>query len=119
LTGFGFAKDYDAIVKLEREGHVYQIALEYERTPKTDGRYADVRKKVEEETHLDCLLYLTPSYPLLAHVAKSFARCSTPVYFALADEFRKNTLDAMVMDGRRLRSFPLGAALDANPRRPA
>ena len=119
LTGFGFPKDYDAIVKLEREGRAYQVALEYERTPKTREKYVSVRKAMEEERQLDCILYLTPAYPLLALVAKSFERCTKPVYFALADEFRKNTLDAMVMDSKRLRSFPLGAALDANSRRSA
>ena len=57
-----------------------------------------------------------PNYPLLAYVATVFERCAKPVYFALADEFQRNTLDAMVMDSRRLRSLPLRALLDANAR---
>src|SRR5215831_15661193 len=79
FTDFGFAKDYDAVAKIERR--------------------------------VDCILYLMPAYPLLAHVAKSFERCAMPVFFALVDEFRRNTLETMVMDGRRFTSFPLSAAL--------
>ena len=39
------------------------------------------------------------------------------MYFALSGDFRKNALDAVVMDSRRLRSVPLCVVLDANSRR--
>ena len=51
------------------------------------------------------------------YVATLFERCTKPVYFALADEFQRSTLDAMVMDSRRLRSLTLRALLDANAHR--
>ena len=71
---------------------------------------------MEKESQLDCVLYLMPNYPLLTYVATLFERCTKPVYFALADEFQRNTLDAMVMDSRRLKSLTLHALLDANAR---
>src|SRR5262252_1538672 len=111
FTDFGFAKDYDAVAKIERAGHQYQIAIEYERTPKARERYADVRRLIERERHVDCVLYLMPAYPLLAHVAKSFERCTIPVSCALVDEFLRHALESMVMDSRRLASFPSIAPL--------
>jgi hypothetical protein len=119
FTDFGFAKDYDAVAKIECAGHIHQIAIEYERTPKARQRYADVRRLIEGERQVDCVLYLMPAYPLLAHVAKSFERCTIPVFFALVDEFRRNTLETMVMDGRRLTSFSLRDVLEAGARRSA
>jgi len=116
FTAYGFAKDYDAVVKVERDGRSYQFALEYERSPKTPEKYVRVRQVLEKESHVDCIVYVLPAYPLLSYVATFFERCSKPVYFALSDDFRKNALDAGVMDGRRLRSVPLFAVLDANSR---
>lgn len=117
FTAYGFAKDYDAVVKVEREGHSYQFALEYERSPKTPEKYARVRQVLEKENQVDCIVYVLPAYPLLSYVATFFERCAKPVYFALSDDFRKNTLDAAVMDSRRLRSVPLCAVLDTYLRR--
>jgi hypothetical protein len=117
FTAYGFAKDYDAVVKVERDGHSYQFGLEYERSPKTPEKYSRVRQVLERESQLDCIVYVLPAYPLLSYVATFFERCSKPVYFALSDDFRKNALDAVVMDSRRLRSVPLCAVLDANSRR--
>jgi hypothetical protein len=53
---------------------------------------------------------------LLSYVAAFFERCSKQVYFTLSDDFRKNALDAAVMDSRRLRWVPLCAVLNANSR---
>jgi len=117
FTAYGYAKDYDAIVKIERAGRSYQFALEYERSPKTPDKYARVRQVLETENKAGCILYVMPSYPLLSYVATFFERCATPVYFALSDDFRNNTLDADVMDSRRLKSVPLHAVLDAVSRR--
>ena len=119
FTDFGYAKDYDAVAKIQRAGRKYEIAIEYERTPKARERYADVRRLIEGERRVDCVLYLMPAYPLLAHVAKSFERCAMPVFFALVDDFCRHTLEATVMDGRRLKSFQLNAALDGVARRSA
>jgi hypothetical protein len=116
FTGYGFPKDYDAVVQVEREGRAYHFALEYERSAKTPDRYARVRQVAEKESQLDCIVYLLPAYPLLTYVATFFERCSRPVYFALSDEFQRNTLDAMVMDSRRLRTVALSEVLSARSR---
>ena len=117
FTRYGFPKDYDAVVQVEREGRSYHFAVEYERSAKTPDRYARVRQAVEKESQLDCVVYLMPAYPLLTYVAGFFERCTGPIYFALSDEFRENTLDTKVMDNRRLRSVPLHAVLGAKSRR--
>jgi hypothetical protein len=111
FTGYGFPKDYDAVVQAEREGRCYHFAVEYERSAKSPDRYERVRQVVEKESQLDGVVYLMPAYPLLTYVAGFFERCRKPVYFALSDEFQKNTLDTLVMDSRRVRSFPLYAVL--------
>jgi hypothetical protein len=114
FTGYGFPKDYDAVVQVEHDGRSYHFALEYERSAKTPDRYAQVRHAVEKENQLDCVIYLVPAYPLLTYVANFFERCSKPVYFALSDEFRQHTLNTMVMDRRRVRSVPLRVILEGN-----
>jgi protein involved in plasmid replication-relaxation len=116
LTRYGFPKDYDAVVQVERGGCAYRFALEYERSAKTPARYRRVREVVEKESRLDCVVYLLPAYPLLSYVAKFFERCSKPIYFALSNDFEKDTLDTMVMDSHRVRSIPLWAVLDAKSR---
>jgi hypothetical protein len=113
FTGYGFPKDYDAVVHAECDGRSYHFALEYERSAKTPDRYVHVRQAVEKESDLDCVLYLVPAYPLLTYVASFFERCSKPIYFALCEEFQKDTLDTIVMDSRRVRAVPLRGILDA------
>ncbi len=117
FTGYGFPKDYDAVVQVERGGRSYQFALEYERTAKTPERYARVRQAVERESELDCVIYLVPAYPLLTYVASFFEGCRRSVYFALCDEFQRDTIETLVMDSRRVRSAPLCSALDARSSR--
>jgi hypothetical protein len=116
LTGFGSPKDYDAVVKVEHEGRVSQFALEYERTPKAPARYISVRRAIERECDLDCVLYLAPAYSMLAHVADAFSGCKAPVYFGLATDFRRDLLDTMVTDCRRIKSLPLNVILEINSR---
>lgn len=117
FTGYGFPKDYDAVVEVERDGQSYRFAVEYERTAKTPDRYARVRQAVERESELDCVVYLVPTYPLLTYVASFFEGCRRPVYFALCDEFQRDTIDTLVMDSRRVRSAPLCSVLDAKSAR--
>ena len=113
FTGYGFPKDYDAVVQVERSGRSYHFALEYERSAKTPDRYARIRQAVEKESELDCVVYLVPTYPLLTYVASFFEACSRPVYFALCDNFQRDTIDTLVMDSRRVRSVPLCSVLNA------
>ncbi len=116
LTGFGYAKDYDAVVTVDCDGQEATFALEYERHPKAPNRYWQVRKAVEKEPHVACFLYLTPSYELLSYVAGFYDRCRRAVYFGILNDFQENGLCAKVLDHRRTLSFTLRAVLAADNR---
>ncbi len=58
LTGFGFQKDYDAVVTLRRRTGPVDFALEYERRPKTLAQYPAIRKAIEGEKRVDRFVYL-------------------------------------------------------------
>jgi hypothetical protein len=114
LTGFGYAKDYDAVITIHSDGAESTFALEYERHPKAANRYWQVRQALEKERQVRCFLYLTPSYELLSYVAGFFDRCAKVVYFGVLEDFRQHGLDAKVLDSRRTRSFILRAVLNGN-----
>jgi len=114
LTGFGYAKDYDAVITIHSDGEDSTFALEYERQPKAANRYWQVRQAIEKERQVRCFLYLTPSYELLSYVAGFFDRCAKAVYFGVLEDFRLHGLDTTVLDSRRTLSFPLRAVLNGN-----
>src|ERR1022692_2904872 len=114
LTGFGYAKDYDAVITIHSDGEESTFALEYERQPKAANRYWQVRQAIEKERQVRCFLYLTPSYELLSYVAGFFDRCAKAVYFGVLEDFRQHGLDTTVLDSRRTLSFPLRALLNGN-----
>ena len=114
LTGFGYAKDYDAVITIHSDGEDSTFALEYERQPKAANRYWQVRQAIEKERQVRCFLYLAPSYELLSYVAGFFDRCAKAVYFGVLEDFCQHGLDAKVLDSRRTRSFPLRAVLNGN-----
>src|ERR1017187_6084261 len=90
LTGFGYAKDYDAVITIHSDGEESTFALEYERQPKAANRYWQVRQAIEKERQVRCFLYLTPSYELLSYVAGFFDRCAKAVYFGVLEDFRQH-----------------------------
>jgi hypothetical protein len=114
LTGFGYAKDYDAVVTVHTAGEDSTFALEYERHPKAAIRYGQIRQALEKERQVNCFLYLVPSYELLSYVAGFFDRCPRSVCFGVLEEFRQYGLDTKVLDSRRTVSFPLRAAFRPN-----
>ncbi len=114
LTGFGYAKDYDAVVTVDCDGQDATFALEYERHPKAPNRYWQVRKVIEKEHSVACFLYLTPSYELLSYLAGFYNRCAKAVYFGILSDFVDHGLCAKVLDHRRTDSVPLRAALAAH-----
>jgi hypothetical protein len=116
LTGYGYAKDYDAVVTVDCGGLDATFALEYERHPKAPNRYWQVRQALEKERHVGCFLYLTPSYELLSYLAGFYDRCAKPVYFGILNDFQDNGLCAKVLDHRRTTSVPLRTVLAVNGR---
>ena len=111
LTGYGYAKDYDAIVSVEGDGGKLQFALEYERQPKAANRYPPIREAVERESQVSCLLYVVPAYSLLTYVAAFFERCPRAVYFGLLEDFRRRGFNAEVLDWRRTQRLSLSEVL--------
>jgi len=52
-------KDYDAIVDVWSEQKMARFALEYERTLKNSRQYERVRRNLERDQSIGCVLYLT------------------------------------------------------------
>jgi len=114
LTGFGYAKDYDAIVTVNAETGDKRFALEYERSPKAAKIYRAIAASVAHEAHLDRILYLAPNYDLLRFVSTFFMSAKRPVYFGLVRDWHERLLDMPVSrrttsNGLRLKDA-LGAA---------
>lgn len=111
FTTFGYAKDYDAVIKVNVKGRESEFALEYERTPKAAKKYVHIRQAVESETRVSHFLYLAVNYHVLNFVTQFFERSRKRVYFGLFDDFRREQLDMKVIDGTRMRSDVLKAVL--------
>lgn len=114
LTGFGYAKDYDAVVTVRSSGADRTMALEYERQPKAANRYVQIRQMLERERKIAKFLYLAPSYELLTYIAGFFDRFPKPIYFGVLDDFCQHGLSGKVLDSRRTLSFRLRDILDEN-----
>ena len=116
MTGFGYAKDYDAVVTVACDAQDATFALEYERHPKAPNRYWQVRLALEKERHVGCFLYLTQSYELLSYLAGFYDRCAKAVYFGILSDFQEHGLRARVFDHRRMSSVPLRTVLAGHVR---
>ncbi len=116
LTGFGYAKDYDAVVTVVCDAQDATFALEYERHPKAADRYWQIRKAFEKERHVGCFLYLTQSYELLSYLAGFYDRCAKAVYFGILSDFQEHGLCARVLDHWRTSSVPLSTVLAVHGR---
>jgi hypothetical protein len=116
LTGFGYAKDYDAVVTVACDAQDATFALEYERHPKAPNRYWQVREALEKEQHVGCFLYLTQSYELLSYLAGFYDRCDKAVYFGILSDFQEHGLCTKVLDHWRTSSVPLHTVLAVHGR---
>lgn len=95
LTGFGFAKDYDAVVTVRTERGERRFALEYERSPKPIRYYRDVAAALGREARIDHLLYLVPNYDLLRFISGFFRNSQCRVFFGLVKDWHAQLLDMM------------------------
>ena len=105
LTGFGFAKDYDAVVTVRTEAGEQRFALEYERSPKTIKYYRDVAASLSREAHVNHVLYLTCNYDLLQFVSGFFRNTKCRVFFGLAKDWHSQLLDMPVSCNSATRCF--------------
>ncbi len=96
LTGFGFAKDYDAVVTVRTETGEQRFALEYERSPKPMRYYRDVATSLGRETHVSHVLYLVSNYDLLQFVCGFFRSSQCHVLFGLVRDWHAQLLDMPV-----------------------
>lgn len=91
------AKDYDAIVDVWNDSTAARFGLEYERTLKSVQQYARIRRVLEEENTLACILYLTAGEQISQHLAFELSGIPKRLAFATITAFREHLLDTMVM----------------------
>jgi hypothetical protein len=117
LTGFGFAKDYDAVVTVRTEAGEQRFALEYERSPKPMRYYRDVAASLSREAHVNHVLYLVCNYDLLQFVSGFFGNSQCRVFFGLVKDWHSQLLDMPVSCSSATRCFRFRETLnDAAPR---
>jgi len=114
LTGFGFAKDYDAIMTVRTDQGERRFALEYERSPKAAKCYRAIAASMSQEVHVNRLLYLVANYDILRFVSGFFTNAEFPVFFGLVPDWHAQLLEMPILDGHAKRAFPLRQALSSS-----
>jgi len=112
LTGFGFAKDYDAVLTVRTEAGERRFALEYERSPKPIRYYRDVAASLSREAHVEEVLYLVPNYDLLRFISAFFRNYSCRVFFGLVRDWHSQLLEMPVSCSSATGCFPFRESLD-------
>jgi hypothetical protein len=91
------AKDYDAIVYVWHDDNMACFALEYERTLKSAQQYSKIRRALEAEANIPCVLYLAAGMEIAHHLADQFSGIPKRLGFGTAADFRKRLLDTEVL----------------------
>jgi hypothetical protein len=120
LTGFGFAKDYDALVTVRAGTGDQRFALEYERSPKPIRYYRVVALALSRETHVSQVLYLVSNYDLLQFISGFFQNNRCRTFLGLVKDWHAQLLDMPVLwcgasRSVRLRETLNDAAADPQP----
>ena len=97
LTKFGFSKDYDAVVTVCCRKAEVRFALEYERTTKTEAEYADIGRRIEQDLHIQTVLYLAATDHLMYCLRDRFVPKRKVICIALMQEFQRRLLQTPVM----------------------
>lgn len=97
ISGTPYQKDYDAIVDVWLGDRQVCFALEYERSLKSSRQYERVRRALESEQQISCILYLTAGIEILVHLVHEFQEVTTNLAFANACDFANLLLDTMVI----------------------
>jgi len=66
--------------------------IEYERTLKSAQKYEKILEAIESERRLHTILYLAPSFHILASIDRFFERSKHDILFALAGKFEEAVL---------------------------
>jgi hypothetical protein len=116
LTGFGFAKDYDAVVTVRTETGEHRFALEFERSPKTVKYYRNVAAALCQEVHVKRVLYLVSNYDLLQFVSRFFRSTGCNVVLGLERDWHSQLLDMPVTCGSAAHCRQFRESLDGTVR---
>jgi hypothetical protein len=100
LSSHRYAKDYDAIVTFDVNGRSGQVALEYERTAKSERAYEQICKRLNEETRIPAFLYLAQNPQLQTLLVQWFCATRRHLYVGLMQEFCADPLHARLIDAR-------------------
>lgn len=95
-----YQKDYDAIVDVWNGDKRACFALEYERSLKSSKQYERVRRALECERKVGCVLYLTSGVEILVHLVHEFESVNMILAFANARDFARLLLDTTVITGQ-------------------
>jgi hypothetical protein len=90
-------KDYDAIVNVWNEDCAAAFGMEYERSIKSLQRYDRIRRVLEAESKLNCILYLGAGEEITWHLARQLSGISKRLAFASSRAFQESLLDTMVI----------------------
>jgi hypothetical protein len=88
----GYAKAYDAVATVRTAVGCAEFAIEYERTLKSEQKYEKILEAIEAERRLHTILYLAPSFHILASIGRFFERSRHDILFALVSKFEKAVL---------------------------
>jgi hypothetical protein len=107
-----YAKAYDAVARVRLgDGESATFAIEYERTLKSEQKYAKILEAIESEKRLHTILYLSPSYEILSSLRWYLERARLNILFAMVDHFKKDVLNAQVDLAGSYRRMTLAEAL--------
>ena len=90
------AKDYDAIIDVWNNDTAARFGLEYERTLKGVQQYARIRRVLEEENTLSCILYVTAGEQISQHLAYELSGVPKRLAFTTITAFKERLLETMV-----------------------
>jgi hypothetical protein len=93
------------------QGEEAVFAIEYERTLKSEQKYAKILEAIEREERLHTILYLAPSYEILSSLRWYIERARLSIVFAMVDDFKRDVLDAQVDLAGTYRRMTLAEAL--------
>jgi hypothetical protein len=106
-----YQKDYDAVVEVWIGEKRARFALEYERTLKSARQYERVRRALECERQIGCVLYLTSGVEILLHLVHELESVNKDLAFANARDFAQLLLDTTVITGRNSSGMRFGDML--------
>ena len=95
-----YQKDYDAVVDVWIGDKKACFALEYERSLKSAKQYERVRRALQCERQVGCVLYLTSGVEILVHLLHEFESVNMNLAFANAGDFAQLLLETTVITGR-------------------